>query len=268
MILVRHLDVATSPILATLEVDSVIVDPPYSSRVHDRALSNGAVGASPHARDLGFASLTPELRAAIAGLAARARRWTCIFSDLEGLHAWQMAAPGGLEYVRAIPWVRWSQPQLSGDRPPSGAELVICFHPPRAKRWSGPGSLVCFDSRSLRGSDKHPTEKPLDLMLSLVSWFSDVCEVVCDPCCGSGTTGLAARILSRDALLFDRNPAAVRRAEARTGAPLTPRDRERCERWIAAQEAWLAGGAPDTAAGRERYARAAEDTRLVREAMK
>lgn len=41
---------------------------------------------------------------------------------------------------------------------------------------------------------------------------------VCDPMCGSGTTGVAAAKLKRKAILFDKNPDAVRIAKARLEA--------------------------------------------------
>jgi site-specific DNA-methyltransferase (adenine-specific) len=52
----------------------------------------------------------------------------------------------------------------------------------------------------LRGEDKHKAEKPLDQALDLVEWFSDEGETVFDPFAGSGTIGLACRILGRSYL--------------------------------------------------------------------
>ena len=104
-------------------------------------------------------------------------------------------------------------------------------------------------------------------MLSLVSWFSDAGETVLDPCCGSGTTGLAARLLERDALIFDSKAEAIALARDRVSAGLSPRDRERCERWVEYQRAWLEGDSPDTAAGRARYARARQDTARIEAAL-
>jgi hypothetical protein len=248
--------------------DVMIVDPPYSAHVHDRATSNHTAGAGPTKRDLGFAAIGDDLRSAIVTIAVRARRWSCVFTDIEGLHAWrERVLEARLHYVRAVPWVRWSQPQLSGDRPPSGAELAMLAHPHGAKRWSGPGSLTAFDTRSLRGSDKFPCEKPLDLMLSLVSWFSDAGETVVDPCCGSGTTGLAARLLGRDAILCDCDAAAVALARTKIGGGVSDRDRERCERWVEYQRAWIASHEPTTQSGEARLERAIADTLRVEAAL-
>ena len=81
--------------------------------------------------------------------------------------------------------------------------------------------------RALRGQDKHPTEKPLDLMLDLVSWFSDPGELVLDPCAGSGTTALACRLLGRSCLALERDEAWARRAASRAEGTLSDRDRVR-----------------------------------------
>jgi site-specific DNA-methyltransferase (adenine-specific) len=229
--------------------DALITDPPYSPHVHDNATSAGTGGRGVRERDLGFDALTCDLRGALASLAARANRWSCVFSDFEGAYAWMSACDS--EYIRTVPWVRWSQPQLSGDRPCTGAEAVLVFHAlrdgkvPMRKRWNGPGSLVAFGvdydaearthapRRALRGKDKHPTEKPLDLMLDLVSWFSDPGELVLDPCAGSGTTALACRLLGRSCLALERDPEWARRAAARVeGAPLSDRDRVRAQEWV------------------------------------
>jgi len=268
-----HADLhAAMPTLLAAPIASVITDPPYADRVHDRATSNGTAGVGPVNRDLGFAALDGTMMADIARLIGHASRWSTVFSDLESAHLWRQAVERDVrsrafdepkltrvDYIRSVPWVRWSQPQLSGDRPPSGAEMITMWHASGRKHWSGPGSLTAFDQKSLRGRDKYSCEKPLDLMLSLVSWFSDVGDLVCDPCAGSGTTGLACRLLGRDCIMIERDAAACELAHTRCESPLTERDQTRVARWVESQQEWLHGGCPDTDAGRARYARATAD---------
>lgn len=266
--IVAHADVrdrAAIAALAETPFAALIVDPPYSEHVHGHAVSSGAV--EPCARDFAFAALDDRLRAAIATVAAHATRWSAIFSDVEGTHAWRDAMRDGPRYVRAVPWVRFSQPQISGDRPPSGCEMVSLFHAAGRMAWSGPSALTAFFSPSLRDRGKHGGEKPLDLMLSLVAWFSDAGERVVDPCCGAGTTGQACRLLERDAILLDVDAGAVARTRARLAAPLTPGERARCERWIAYQRAWVAATKSDTASARARVARAIADVARVERAL-
>jgi hypothetical protein len=240
-----HADALWLPRLAA-EFDSMIVDPPYSDVVHRNAVSTGTGGAGPRKRDLGFEALSPELFARLCQYAAQVRRWSAIFCDIESVGIWRKGlTDAGAEYVRAVPWVRWTQPQISGDRPPSGCEMVVLAHAKHGgrKRWSGPGSLTHFHQKALRGSGKHPTEKPLDLMLALVSYLSDPGEAVLDPCAGSGTTVLGAALLDREALGLERNAkwAGAGGCEddgrlwhllCEAGAGLAERDAERLRRFV------------------------------------
>ncbi len=52
-------------------------------------------------------------------------------------------------------------------------------------------------------SKKHPTEKPLNLFKYLIEVSSNKGDLVCDPCVGSGTTAVAAKILGRNFLVGD-----------------------------------------------------------------
>lgn len=55
----------------------------------------------------------------------------------------------------------------------------------------------------------YPTQKPLKLLVTLVSACSPKGGLVVDPCCGSGTSLVAARLLGREYIGFDINPDAV-----------------------------------------------------------
>jgi 16S rRNA G966 N2-methylase RsmD len=241
--------------------DVLICDPPYSPHVHESAASVGTAGMAPgtqnnRKRDLGFDALSPELLAQIALAAGSVKRWSAIFSDVESTHQWREAVGAQAEYIRPIPWIRWSQPQLSGDRPCTILEIISCFHhheigkrggiKPVAKHWSGPGNimpevsrelLAGLTDRAMRGAEKHPTEKRLSQLLSLVSWFSDPGESVLDLCAGSGSTGLACRLLGRDFVGVEIDEAWAARADRRvkaasTGkAGLSPRDQVDAEAW-------------------------------------
>lgn len=232
--------------------DTLLVDPPYSEYVHANTTSIGTGGRGVRARDLGFDALTPELRDHILLAAYCVKRWSVIFSDYEGSFEWWKDPP--VEYVRWIPWVRWSQPQLSGDRPPSGAEVVLHFHryredgKPMRKRWNGPGNLTAYDDdvdpnaflfaaysrrclRNTKKNPKHGAEKPLDLLLDHVCFFSDPGETVLDPNGGWGTTAQAARLLDRHAIVIEGIRANAEHAHSRVNSPLSERDLERALEW-------------------------------------
>jgi len=247
---------------------ALITDPPYSRHVHKSAVSLGGgqnATEAVKARDLGFAPLSVKLRHWIARASARVQGWSLIYSDVESAHLWrisieaaateyirtvpyaweacdvepnpedadELARIKGVGHVGSIPWVRWSQPQLSGDRPPTGSEMVtIGWGRKKARKfWNGPGGLVKFDRTKLPANKTHPTEKPLDLLLDQVSWFSQPGEAVIDPCAGVGTTGLACRLLGRDFFGIELSGEWAEFGAARLLAPLSTRDRERAEAW-------------------------------------
>lgn len=239
--------------------DTQISDFPYSPHVHENAASVGAVGGSgpgAHARDLGFAALSALLRAKGAEAAAGVKRWSVVFSDWQGAHRWDDEAKrAGAEPIRWVPWVRWSQPQLSGDRPCTGSEAVLLYHAmnagkPVRKHWNGAGSLTHFAQRCMRGADKHPTEKPLDLILAMVSAFSDPGESVIDLTAGSCTTALACRLLGRDCVAVEIDPKWAGHGQQRATLPARGRDLERAKEWcIATHEEASATPAPKAADG-------------------
>lgn len=168
----------------------------------------------------------------------------------------------GATYIRAIPWVRWSMPQLSGDRPPTGCEmLIVAYGSAKGKKsWNGPGNLLSFAHAStdsldpvdvidagpgnllslnhtcLRGEGKHKAEKPLDQLLDLVTYFSNAGECVFDCCGGSGTTGLACKLLGRQFVGLEIDQRWATHANARMqAATLTERDQTRFDKWTASQ---------------------------------
>lgn len=209
--------------------DHIITDPPYSPKVHKKAatMRGGKAGKN----DLGFEHLTPLLRASIARRVALSKSWSVIFSDWEGLGAWRRdIEESGGEWVRVIPWERWSMPQLSGDRPTSGSEAVIIAHGGGKKSWNGPGNLTGFHQKAMRGKDKHKTQKPLDLMLQIVHHFTEPGARIFDPCAGRGTTVLAAKLLGRSASGTEIDREEAIKAGLRLQAP-TAQDAEQAARW-------------------------------------
>ncbi len=222
-----------------LAPDVLICDPPYAERVHARATSCSPVRGVRH-RDLGFTHLDTSLQDYICKLATRTRRWVLIYTDIESVGDWKRALEAhDLDYVRAVPWVRWSMPQLSGDRPPQGCEMLICAHPKGRKRWGGPGNLTGLSHKCLRGESKHKTEKPLDQLLDLVMWFTEPGEVIVDPVCGSGTTGLAALLLQRRFFGIEVDETWAKFGNTRIDQGMrgefNTRDSERLERWLVRQ---------------------------------
>jgi site-specific DNA-methyltransferase (adenine-specific) len=64
----------------------------------------------------------------------------------------------------------------------------------------------------------HPTAKPIELMCLLVTLASKKGEIVLDPYLGSGTTALASRMLGRDFVGIEIDPAYCKAAQMRLSA--------------------------------------------------
>lgn len=244
-ITIINADCMTLPLDMFEACDDLITDPPFSEHVHANPVSTHTIASGgPAARDFGFSAITPEQREFTAAVAALMKRWTVVHSDLQGAHDWDAAMTAAdVEPVRWVPWIRWSQPQISGDRPPSGAEFVLLYHAmqprgprggdpkPRGKSWNGRGNLTHFDSRCLRGDEKHPAEKPLDLMLEIVSAFSDPGETVLDLFGGRGTTAQACQLLGRGCVSIEQNELWCIETKRRIHHP-SKAEWDRAQLWI------------------------------------
>ena len=205
------------PLIPDEGVTHVITDPPYSDHVHgkQRRMLRGSGGRS--AKDgakrgeigfapLGFEALGSFQREACAIQFARVtQRWCLVFSDVETCGDWRVdLGHFGLKHIRQGVWVKiGAQPQLSGDRPGTGFESIEIAHNEKARcRWNGGGMPAVWSyqiavDRNNTGDRVHTTQKPVDLMLRLVEQFTDPGDIVLDPFCGSGTTGVACIRLGR-----------------------------------------------------------------------
>lgn len=217
------------PALPEKSVGVTLTDPPYSAHVHGKSRrgsslpdgngekwhgeSRGGNACISRAVDLGFASLTPEeMRRCAAEFGRLTRRWCLVFSDLEMAREWQTSlAARGLDHIRFGIWIKVGcTPQFTGDRPATGAEAISIAHPKGRKKWNGGGSHAVWPHPIVleRGDGTlrvHTTQKPLPLMLELVSLFTDEDEVILDPFAGSGTTGVAAIRFGRRFIGIERN---------------------------------------------------------------
>lgn len=182
-------------------VDVTIMDPPYEEDAHTKQRRcRDVLEGRARSAELTFPPITEEERMAVASEIGRVtRRWVLVFCQVEGAHLWHHALEtGGMEYVRTMVWIKPDgAPQFTGDRPGMGYESIVVAHPPGRKRWNGGGRRGVLQYLTGKNTSGHPTQKPLALMQDLVELFSDAGELVCDPYAGSGTTGIACRMLGR-----------------------------------------------------------------------
>lgn len=188
--------------LGPASVEHVIADPPYDIRTHARARSLKDGGSDIHIdfkplADFAFVPIMLDV----------ATRWVICFCALEQLGDYQEAA-GDEAWTRAGVWIRTNgTPQISGDRPAQGAEGIAIMHSARTKRaWNNGGHRAMWRCGIEKEDRQHPTQKPLSLMLDLVSQFTDPGDLVVDPYVGSGTTGVACLRLGRRFIGCDIDP--------------------------------------------------------------
>lgn len=206
-------------------VDHVITDPPYFFDYSAKARTNGVSTRwyrgvkDPVKVEIGYAQATQELVDALGPLLAeKMERWLLLFSDVESTWRWRDSlVSAGATYVRTGAWVRTNPtPQVSGDRPGTGYEAVTICHRKRngRMRWNGGGRAATWHHHVAQGQGarnptealarEHPTPKPVGLLRMLVNDFTDEGDVILDPFAGSGTTGVAARMEGRRAILIER----------------------------------------------------------------
>jgi len=193
-------------IMPTLEpADHIISDPPYEASLH---LSKNNLTGRKHRNDgvaelkgLDFAPIDDIRDAFVAAASLGCNGWLIAFCTVEGVAKWADAINASpIKYKRACVWVKPdSTPQLNGQGPAQGAE---CF----VTAWAGSG-FATWNSGGKRGvythcvnvgrQGEHPTEKPLPLMAEIIRDFTQAGQLICDPFCGSGTTGVAAVKLGR-----------------------------------------------------------------------
>ena len=85
-------------------------------------------------------------------------------------------------------------------------EYGLLFYREKLPKFNNHGEMVynCFEyPRDTKTPKVHPTQKSVPMLERLIELFTDVGDVVIDPCAGSGTTLLAAANLNRNAYGFE-----------------------------------------------------------------
>lgn len=196
------------PLIPDKGVTHVITDPPFEAEAHTkgRRLNGKTLESGERAVDeapLSFSPITTDGRRSVASEFARiAGRWVIAFSQVEAVMEWQrvLTASGELSPRRIGVWIKPDgMPQFSGDRPGMGYESIVFCHRKGRSAWNGGGRVGVFthNKNTPGGAHFHETQKPLPLMLELVELFTDPGDIVLDPFCGSGTTGVACLRLGR-----------------------------------------------------------------------
>ena len=175
-------------------------------------------------RSIDYEGFTPEdVRAFVDFFAHRTRGWMVSITDHILAPAWSEAMAAHGRYVFApLAWMApGSRVRLTGDGPALWTCQIVVSRPRtgtdrngrKFSKWGAlPGGYVYTQQRGIVVGNK-----PLALMLALVSDYSRPGDVVCDPCAGGGTTLLAAEKLGRDSIGSEMDPETWRKAASRLG---------------------------------------------------
>jgi len=207
-------------VLADVEVDALICDPPYSARNH--AGYNAYAGhptttggnirnADGHEREaIGYDHWSPDdVHRFVTAWSPRVRGWIVALTSHDLIPAWEEAHRAVGRYVFApVPCVISGMGvRMMGDGPSSWTVYAMVARP-RTKAWLKWGTLPgAYLVRRTPGAGGG-RGKPDDLMRALIGDYSRRGDVVGDPCAGWGTTLRCAHAMGRSAIGAEVDPAA------------------------------------------------------------
>lgn len=206
-------------VLADVECDALIVDPPYGERVH-----SGSADIGKHAKNrraLSYANWSPaDVLRFVLHWSPRVSGWFCAMTCHDLSFDWKKAFESVGRYAFAPVPIVAPRVRLLGDGPASAAVYLMVARP-RSKRFMSWGALPGWYKAGIdRGG--RIGGKPLSLMRALVRDYSRPGDLVCDPCAGHATTLLAAMIEGRRAIGAEIDPASHKAGTERLGAGYTP----------------------------------------------
>lgn len=210
-------------------VDHIIGDPPYEDELHQGASEQRIIrsdGRTMHG-DLGFAGVNADRDAIAAAVVKASSGWAVLFCLAEGVRAWRdVLQPAGAKWDTTLFWVKPdASPRFNGQGAARGAECAVTAWCGAGYRsWNGGGRRGVFTHCvNTDRQGEHPTEKPVSLMVELVTLYSNPGQTICDPFMGSGSTGVAAVKSGRRFVGIEMNERwfdlSCRRIEAALKAP-------------------------------------------------
>lgn len=186
-----------SDVLPDIECDALISDTPYSGTTHRGHDGRDQYDAAER-RDLSYTAWTPDdVNAFVDYWHPRTRGWMAIMSCsvLSPVYRAAFERVGRCSFAPVPCVMRGMTVRLQGDGPSSWAVYLMVARP-RNKEFATWGTLpgAYPTTRKTRG---HIGGKPLSWMTAIVGDYSRKGDLVCDPCAGFATTGVACKSLSR-----------------------------------------------------------------------
>lgn len=183
-------------VLADVEVDTLLTDPPYGARTHEghNAMEEATVSITGQAtrEAINYSSFTDtDVFELVRSWAPRTRGWMCCMTSHDLIGAYETAyLEAGRMAFAPVPIIQ-KRPRLIGDGPSSWAVYLMVSRP-RSVTYSRWGCLPgAYDAPTARKTGIAGA-KPVSLMERLVRDYSRLGDLVCDPFAGTASTATAA----------------------------------------------------------------------------
>ncbi|NDB19170.1 MAG: hypothetical protein EB027_07935 [Actinobacteria bacterium] len=182
-------------------VDHLIVDAPYSERVHSSEYIQSGDKRDHSRKKIAYAHWGREEVADVCDWAKEhVRHWVVSMTDHVLFPIWEaeLQKRGYLVFAPVILVETNRTVRLAGDGPACWATMLVVARPRGAEyaKWrSLPGAYVVHKT-----GDKMQGGKPLDAMRQIVRDYSERGDTIADLCAGYGTTLLAAAAEGRKAV--------------------------------------------------------------------
>lgn len=190
--------------------DLIIADPPYGIDAGSPGFRARTVHHHNYTDDVDSAKTIATTILTEGFRLTKTRANLFIFCDID-LFPWlklTAANMGWTVFRRPLIWTKSESEGLApwgGQGPRITTEFIL--YATKGQRGMGASPIDVFDHRRVSRTDRtHAAEKPVELLKSLISCASLPGERVLDPCCGSGSTLVAARDLKRQGLGIEKDP--------------------------------------------------------------
>lgn len=199
-------------VMASLEpVDHIVSDPPYEASTHANIGGIKRNDGGKVTEKLDFDCVDDIRAAVIEACQPICKGWLLLFCTTEGVARWaDVINPSAFKYKRACAWIKPdAMPQMNGQGPANGLEcFVAAWNGVGHARWNAGGKRGVYTHlTNQRDRDgRHPTEKPVPLMLELLADFTNPGQTILDPFMGSGTTGVACARSGRRFVGMEKYP--------------------------------------------------------------
>lgn len=221
-------------VLPTLDVASanaIVTDPPYGTNDgRGKRTTKGGDGGEAFALEWDRVLPLEWLKHAVRVLPAGAA--CAVFTDAKRPgEVWDAGEAAGFQGCHTFYWAKPDPPPTPRPNFVSAVEVGVYLIKPGPRTWNGGGMhrnvFECALAHKADGAGIyrfHPTQKPVAVMGWLIEAMTNPGDLVLDPFCGSGSTGVAALRLGRRFLGIERDAdfaqvARARCAAAERGAP-------------------------------------------------